>query len=176
MARRPNRAEQAAIDLLGTQGISAPPVRVDAIAKKLGVDVRYEPFNGGLSGALYRADDDGHAVLGVNNWHAEVRQRFTIAHELGHLLLHPDELFVDGVLKRDDDSSLAIRSHEIEANAFAAELLMPRKFVLAELNKTLATNATPDPKRLIEHLASLFDVSEQAMQFKLMNLGLAVSV
>jgi Zn-dependent peptidase ImmA (M78 family) len=175
VARRPNRAEQAAIDLLEKQGISAPPVPVGEIAKKLGVDVRYEPFDGGLSGALYRADD-GNPVLGVNNWHAEVRQRFTIAHELGHLLLHPDELFVDGVLKRDDDSSLAIRSPEIEANAFAAELLMPRKFVLAELNKTLATNATPDPKRLIEHLASLFDVSEQAMQFKLMNLGLTVSV
>jgi Zn-dependent peptidase ImmA (M78 family) len=175
MARRPNRAEQAAIDLLITQGIDAPPVRVEEIAKMLGVDLRYEPFDGGLSGALYRADD-GHAVLGVNNWHAEVRQRFTIAHELGHLTLHRDELFVDGVLKRDDESSLAIRSHEIEANAFAAELLMPRKFVLTELNKTLSTNATPDPNRLIEHLAGVFDVSEQAMQFKLMNLGLTVSV
>ena len=175
MARRPNRAEQTAIDLLEEQGINAPPVRVKEIATKLGADVRYEPLDGGLSGALYRAED-GHAVLGVNNWHTEVRQRFTIAHELGHLLLHPDELFVDGVLKRDDASSLAIRSHEIEANAFAAELLMPRKFVLAELNKTLATNATPDPKRLIEHLAGVFDVSEQAMQFKLMNLGLTVSV
>ena len=53
---------------------------------------------------------------------------------------------------------------------------MPRKLVLAEINKTLATNATPDPKRLIEHLANVFDVSEQAMQFKLVNLGLAVSV
>src|SRR3954469_18194462 len=108
MARRPNRAEQAALDLLAKQGINAPPVPVEKIAKRLRVDVRFEPLEGGLSGALYRADD-GHAVLGVNNWHAEVRQRFTIAHELGHLLLHPDELFVDGVLKRDGDSSLAIR-------------------------------------------------------------------
>lgn len=175
MARRANRAEQAALDLLESHGIHSPPVDVERIARQLDVDVRYAPLDGGLSGALYRAED-GHAVLGVNNWHADVRQRFTIAHELGHLLLHPDELFVDGVLKRDDESSLAIRSHEIEANAFAAELLMPRKLVLAEINKTLATNATPDPKRLIEHLASLFDVSEQAMQFKLVNLGLAVSV
>jgi Zn-dependent peptidase ImmA (M78 family) len=175
MARRPNRAEQVALDLLDENKIDAPPVNVERIARQLGVDVRYEPFEGGLSGALYRADD-GHAVLGVNSWHADVRQRFTIAHELGHLRLHPDELFVDGVLKRDDESSLAIRSQEIEANAFAAELLMPRKLILEEINRTLASNATPDPKRLIGDLARLFDVSEQAMEFKLVNLGLAVSV
>jgi Zn-dependent peptidase ImmA (M78 family) len=175
MARRPNRAEQAAIDLLDKNRIAGPPVDVEELAKKLGVDVRYEPFEGGLSGALYRADD-GHAVLGVNDWHVDVRKRFTIAHELGHLLLHPDELFVDGILKRDGDSSLAIRSHEIEANAFAAELLMPRKLVLEEINEILAKNATPDAKRLVKQLANTFEVSEQAMQFKLMNLGLTVSV
>lgn len=175
MARRPNRAEQVAIDLLERIHVDAPPVDVEAIARQLDVDVRFEPLDGGLSGALYRAED-GHAVLGVNNWHVETRQRFTIAHELGHLLMHPDELFVDGVLKRDDESSLAIKSHEIEANSFAAELLMPRKLILEEINRALATNATPDPKRLVEQLARLFDVSEQALQFKLMNLGLAVSV
>lgn len=175
MARRPNRAEQVAIDLLEKFAIDAPPVDVEHIANELNVDVRFEPLDGGLSGALYRASD-GHAVLGVNNWHVETRQRFTIAHELGHLLMHPDELFVDGVLKRDDDSSLAIKSHEIEANSFAAELLMPRRFILSELNQSLATNATPDPRRLVEHLARLFDVSEQAMQFKLTNLGLSVSL
>lgn len=175
MARRPNRAEQAAIDLLDDNRIAGPPVNVEELAKKLGVDVRYEPFEGGLSGALYRAAD-GHAVLGVNDWHVDVRKRFTIAHELGHWLLHPDELFVDGILKRDGDSSLAIRSHEIEANAFAAELLMPRKLVLEEINEILARNATPDARRLVKQLASTFEVSEQAMQFKLMNLGLTVSV
>ena len=53
---------------------------------------------------------------------------------------------------------------------------MPRKLVLAEINDLLATNATPDPNRLSEHLARLFEVSEQAMQFRLINLGLAVSV
>jgi Zn-dependent peptidase ImmA (M78 family) len=175
MARRPNRAEQVAIDLLERLGVDAPPVDVERIARQLDVKVRFEPLDGGLSGALYRSAD-GRAVLGVNNWHVETRQRFTIAHELGHLLMHPDELFVDGVLKRDDDSSLAIKSHEIEANSFAAELLMPRKLLLEEINRALGENATPDPKRLVGQLATLFDVSEQAMQFRLMNLGLAVSV
>jgi Zn-dependent peptidase ImmA (M78 family) len=175
MTRRPNRAEQAAIALLEKIGLDEPPIDVERIARELDVDIRYETFDGGLSGALYR-DADEQAVLGVNDWHAKVRQRFTIAHELGHLQLHSDELFVDGVLKRDDQSSLAIKSHEIEANSFAAELLMPRKLILAEINDVFATNAAPDPKRLIEHLARVFDVSEQAMQFKLVNLGLAVSV
>jgi Zn-dependent peptidase ImmA (M78 family) len=53
---------------------------------------------------------------------------------------------------------------------------MPRKLIVEAINRTLASDATPDPKRLIEHLAKLFDVSEQAMEFKLLNLGLAVSV
>jgi Zn-dependent peptidase ImmA (M78 family) len=174
MARRPNRAEQAAIALLERSGVTAPPVPVERIARQLGIELRYEPLAGDLSGALYRAAD-GRTVIGINDWHAEVRQRFTIAHELGHQQLHPDVLYVDGLVKRDGESSLAINAHEVEANAFAAELLMPRQLVLNELELLVPQSGSPEPKRLIRRLAQRFEVSDQAMQFRLVNLGLATS-
>src|SRR3712207_1539961 len=86
MARRLSRAEQAALALLDECGIDEPPVPVEAIAASLDVDVQIEPLDGGLSGVLYRSPN-GRRILGVNGLHANVRQRFTIAHELGHLRL-----------------------------------------------------------------------------------------
>jgi Zn-dependent peptidase ImmA (M78 family) len=174
VARRPNRAEQAAIDLLEELGIDEPPIHVDGIADQLSVSLRYEPLEGGLSGVLFR-DHGGRQVIGVNSSHAQVRQRFTIAHELGHLRLHEDALYVDGLVRRDDKSSLALDYQEIEANAFAAELLMPRKLVLRELGNTVPEGAVADPTKLLRRLARQFDVSEQAMEFRLVNLGVATS-
>ncbi len=175
MARPLSRAEREAIALLESNGITSPPVPVEQIAKKLGVRIRRESFAGELSGALLRGDD-GKPAIGVNDWHAGVRQRFTIAHELGHLQLHSDALFVDGVLRRDEESSMAIKTHEIEANAFAAELLMPRILLVPELEAQLPRSGkSADIGRLIRKLAQLFEVSEQAMQFRLVNLGFATS-
>lgn len=173
MARRPNRAEQAALELIERFGIEEAPVPVEDIATALGADVQIEPLEGGLSGVLYREGD--RTVLGVNGWHAEVRQRFTIAHELGHLQLHQDALFVDGLLHRDSTSSRAVNTHEIEANAFAAELLMPRHMLLEELRRRLPESGATDPSKLTRHLAEEFEVSEQAMEFRLANLGLTTS-
>lgn len=55
--------------------------------------VRYSPFEGELAGMLVRGD--GQIVIGVNSLHPLNRQRFTIAHECGHLLLHKGEFHVD---------------------------------------------------------------------------------
>jgi Zn-dependent peptidase ImmA (M78 family) len=128
-----------------------------------------------MSGVLFRSDT-GETVIGVNDSHSPTRQRFTIAHELGHFRLHPDTLYLDGFVRRDDQSSLAVSRHEIEANAFAAELLMPREQVLEELNASLQRQPDADPGKLVRRLARMFDVSEQAMEFRLLNLGVATSV
>jgi Zn-dependent peptidase ImmA (M78 family) len=173
VTRRPNRAEQAALELLERYEIDEVPVPVVEIALALGADVQIEPLEGGLSGVLYREGD--RTVLGVNGEHAEVRQRFTIAHELGHYHLHQDTLFVDGLLRRDDASSLALDPQEIEANAFAAELLMPRDLLLPEISQRLPKSGVADPARLIRQLAKTFEVSEQAMEIRLANLGLTTS-
>lgn len=59
----------------------------------------------------------------INSLHHPHRQRFTIAHEIGHRVKHTRELssFEDKTFFRNGDSNLI----EIQANKFAAELLMP---------------------------------------------------
>ena len=68
-----------------------------------------------------------------------MRQRFTIAHELGHRALHPGrELILDVPVRvnlRDKTSSMASDIEEIEANAFAATLLMPEQMIRDQLSQ-----------------------------------------
>ncbi|MEQ9163174.1 MAG: ImmA/IrrE family metallo-endopeptidase, partial [Ilumatobacter fluminis] len=113
-------------------------------------------------------------VIVVNGQHADVRQRFTIAHELGHFLLHRgrpvivDHLTRAHVNMRDETSSLATSTEEIAANQFAASLLMPTDWVTSAINSLDHLSSS----RQVAALASTFDVSEQAMEYRLINLGL----
>lgn len=148
------------------------PVPVEDIAAKLGVTIVIGNLDRNVSGLLFRQGES--KAIGVNAAHPMVRQRFTVAHELGHLRLHPGkELIIDHVRVnlRDDVSSLGTDRQEREANAFAAELLMPRAEVAREVRRVLDRGGTTD-SRFITDLALLFDVSDQAMEFRLVNLGL----
>lgn len=172
MARR---AEQAAARLLMEAGETSPPVSVERLAAHLGVVVSRSAFkDGDVSGMLIR-QDGRTPVVGVNDVHSDHRQRFTIAHELGHFLLHPGrEIVLDRPVRvnlRDRTSSMATDREEIEANAFAASLLMPAELVRSELQRLTAA-VRQDPERCTSALAGIFDVSESAMGFRLINLGL----
>lgn len=148
------------------------PVPVERIASKLGVPVVVEMLDRNVSGLLFRQGED--KAIGVNAAHPPVRQRFTIAHELGHLRLHPGkDLFLDHVRVnlRDDVSSLGTDREEREANAFAAELIMPASEVVGEVRRVTDRGGTTDAQ-FIADLAIHFDVSEQAMEFRLLHLGL----
>jgi Zn-dependent peptidase ImmA (M78 family) len=162
---------EAARKLLAELKIKDIPVPVERIAEKLGAKLSFEPFEGELSGMLFRKGD--RIVIGVNSSHAHTRQRFTIAHELAHLQLHEGELYVDEgrINLRDEDSSLAIKPEEIEANAFAAELLMPEDFICNQFS-TFVKRHRDSPEDLIVRLAKMFDVSSKAMEYRLSNLGL----
>lgn len=153
-------------------GATEIPVSVEKIAESLEVPIVEESLDRNVSGLLIRNDTDG-AAIGVNAAHPWVRQRFTIAHELGHFMLHPGRaLILDHVRLnlRDNVSSLGTDREEREANAFAAELLMPRTEVVAEVRRVLDHGGTPD-SRFVADLAAGFGVSEQAMEFRLVNLG-----
>jgi Zn-dependent peptidase ImmA (M78 family) len=142
-------------------------VPIERLAQLANATVRYEPFAGKLYGMVHRSSD-GTAVIGVNSLDAPNRQRFTIAHEIGHLLLHKDERFhVDEksvIGLRNDRSSMATDEREIEANQFAAELLMPRGFLDKDLN------GLPDDieaEDAVSRLAQKYQVSVQAMTVRL---------
>lgn len=116
----------------------------------------------GLSGyAQYVDGDSPHFLCVYNNGEVETRQRFTQAHELGHVLLNH---VAKGKSPRRDTTFKAQAGDwiEIDANAFAAELIMPEKYV-----RHLASKITD-----IAKLAMEFGVSPWAMRYRLMNLGL----
>lgn len=170
----PNRlqARKIADRLLSVGVVKNPPVPVANLAKLAGATVKCGPLPEDLSGFLIR--DKHSIVIGVNSNHSETRQRFTIAHELGHLLLHPGENYVDRnfpIFFRDEHSSTAEIRAEIEANQFAADLLMPKRMIL-DLTKG---SIDIDDNELVDKLADRFNVSPQAMTFRLTNLGLAES-
>ncbi|MGY6174298.1 ImmA/IrrE family metallo-endopeptidase [Paraburkholderia strydomiana] len=123
--------EDKATQLLSTAGINNVPVDVERVAQAAGATVLFQALESELSGLLLKQEDG--VIIGVNSQQARTRQRFTIAHELGHLVMeHQGEMFVDGtVLRRDEKSSRAIDPLEIEANGFAAALLMPAAWVEA---------------------------------------------
>src|SRR4051812_8292707 len=94
------------------------PAPVEKIAQKWGAEITYESMSGEISGMLVPVKL-GSWVIVVNKDHPEVRQRFTIAHELGHLILHgyttphADRSF--RVRRRDTASSDGSILEEIEA-------------------------------------------------------------
>jgi Zn-dependent peptidase ImmA (M78 family) len=162
-------AREQARALVEKLGLKAPPVPVEKLAKALGVKVEYNPFDDELSGMAFLRD--GKPVIGVNANHHPNRQRFTIAHELGHILLHRSRLdaavLIDknkNFIPRDAISAEGTDPVEVEANAFASELLMPVKLVRQVLSES--TRDLHDDEYLIA-LAKRFRVSLAAFQFRL---------
>ena len=157
--------------LINKCDISSPPVPMNEIAESLGATLRFAPFDGELAGMLVRDEDNGRVVIGVNSLHHIHRQRFTIAHECGHLRLHQGkQVHIDHtfrVNRRDDTSSQAIDPEEIEANRFAAELLMPFKMVVKDLTER---DLDIEDESELRVLADRYQVSLQALTFRITNV------
>lgn len=161
------KARQEAQRLLQQFAISAAPVPIERILKTLKVRVQYAPLDGDLSGMSYIKDDV--PVIGVNSLHHPNRQRFTLAHELGHVCLHRGELegavHVDRrILHRDALTETGVDPLEIEANAFASELLIPEELLDAA---TKGRKVEFEDDEVIAELSKRFRVSESAMRFRL---------
>jgi Zn-dependent peptidase ImmA (M78 family) len=171
MPIRKKRIETLAVDILRECSVNEPPVDVESIAERRGLLIDFQPLQSDLSGFLFH--DEQHAVIGVNSSHPKVRQRFTIAHELGHFLLHQnDPLHVDRAVQakfRNDLSKQGTDPDEIEANLFAAELLMPRIMVAQDLHQNAVVDILDD--HFFNELAQRYSVSTQALFLRLMNLG-----
>ena len=167
---RGSSASRHAEQVLVQAKINTPPVNVLSIVRSRDIKLRFGPLPNDLSGFLVH--ENGEALIGVNTLHTKARQRFTLAHELGHYLLHPSDNFVDRkfILFRNARSSQAVDSREIEANEFAAALLMPERF-LQKLLKGETVDLEDEER--VSQLAKTFGVSNQALIFRLINLHLA---
>lgn len=171
---RRHQIEQMASDLLDRHGVKTAPIPVEQIAEDEGIEVVRVAADWNESGFLMR-EADRSPVIGINRKNAPKRQRFTIAHELGHWRLHEGKpLIVDQsvmVNKRDGISSQASDLEEIQANQFAAALLMPATMV----REHAASSEFRSRDDLISRLSVEFDVSTDSMTWRLVNLGILSS-
>ena len=153
--------------------VATAPVPVERLAALSGAVVVEAELDEDLAGMLVR--DGNRKVIAIAAGHAEVRQRFTIAHELGHLLMHPGRPLIAEsahairVDRRKNTVGLADQREEREANQFAAALLMPQSMTIAEWDRIGGGAVTAEKVRA---LAAKFIVSAQAMHYRLINLGL----
>ncbi len=128
------------------------PVPVPEIAKRMGIVLK--PISSGEASGAVRIEGRT-ATIFWNPAEAEVRQRFTLAHEIGHLLLHPSDL------EFRDLQFTNFNQKEIEANQFAADLLMPA-WMLWKVASAVG--------RDVRALSAAFDVSQVAMSYRMKNL------
>ena len=125
-------ARQEARQLSYRFGVMAPEhIRLEAFAAKLGVEVHEVPLQG-AGCQLVRKGTHG-TILVPEHTTDVLYRRFSLAHELGHFVLrHPGaDLVMPSHHRRSED-----RDYELEANAFASELLMPEPLVRAEFELT----------------------------------------
>jgi Zn-dependent peptidase ImmA (M78 family) len=154
-------------DLLRKHKVTAPAVNVNRIIEESGVRLVFEVMDDSDSGLLLIKG--GEATIAINAAHHPNRRRFSAAHECGHYFLHregDEQLFVDQAFQRDATASSGTNRLEIEANRFAAELLMPETMI----RDAVANQSLSDLD--IALLALRFEVSEQAMTLRLVKLSL----
>ena len=110
------------------------------------------------------------SIIGVNARHHPNRRRFSIAHELGHYLLHKgeDRVFIDAaVFFRSEGATATTWAQEKEANTFAAELLLP-EHTIREAWRADPIDVFDDVA--IKRWADRFGVSPQALLIRLTEL------
>ena len=155
-------------ELLADTGVKCAPVSVDKVAEHLGIKIELVDLGQDCSAVLVRKGIRG--IVGVNKEHHLNRRRFSIAHEIGHFVLHRGDTYVDKGYRvhfRDLESGSATKREEMAANAFAAELLMPAEWVKRAFDEQPFDLSDDDG---LERLAKEFRVSVQAMAYRLINL------
>ena len=133
-------------------GINSRPLDLTSLCKSLNILISYKPLRDNLSGSLEYLNE--RWVITVNALHHEGRQRFTIAHELGHYCLHKRstlDAFDDEIFHRGNGYSLK----EFQADSFAGELLMPENDFRHYIND-ISTN--------INEIADHFGTSAMAVR------------
>jgi len=162
------KLESAAEQLLARLNVREVPTPIEEIARALDILISRAP-SAEFSGLLIRKN--GRALIGVNSSEAPVRQRFTIAHEIAHFILHPQkDAFVD--FRKETNEGEVKPPRERHADMFAAALLMPRKSLLRDFRRLAKDSYTEQQiKQITVALARGYAVSEDAMRFRLINLN-----
>ena len=150
------------LNLINENNLDAEQVNLEGVAKLLNIQIKKDStLEVHVSGYIKKEGEQW--IIGVNSCHHINRQRFTVAHELGHFVLHSSLIEKNGPMK----DTILFRHNEqnpIEASAndFASQLLMPKeKF----------ESAIKDGKKTIDALAKHFMVSSLAVRYRARKLG-----
>lgn len=148
-------------EVWNVSGMMQLPVDPFAMADRLGIAVKQERLDPNLAGFIVR-EGGGPVEVFLNASDGGMRQRFTLAHELGHFVKNRNEQNIGYVDERSELAASGANPAEVWCNQFAAELLMPA----AIIKKYWAEGWSAD------ELAQKFNVSGSAIDFRLKNLGL----
>ena len=151
--------------ILSKYEINEVPVLVEDIAKKMGIKISYAPSNE-YSGMLIRKEGE-QALMGVNSNESKTRMRFTIAHEIAHFIF--DKKTAVTIDYRNNGNVFDKSLEEKRADVFAANLLMPKKWLQLDVEKISKENFSKDK---VADLARKYGVSTEAMTYRLINLNL----
>lgn len=139
------------------------PVNLGALASDLGLEVYQSTLEPKISGLIEpSATSPSGYKIKLNRHDPLTRQRFTLAHEIAHFLLHRFDIgrgVVDDTLYR---SNLSDRK-EVEANKLGSQIIMPNASIRNELAKLAHLNKD----KIVSELAKKFNVSQEAMRIKL---------
>lgn len=164
-----SRADSEARELIDEHGLTELPVDLDKVARSLGAIVVRQPINNELSGMLMRRN--GTIVIGLNSHLGPARQRFVLAHLIGHLHLHRSrDLILDTVDRHrlGNLASMPTDREEAEANRFASGLLVSEPVV-----RRMAAEADFDTSdQLVDLLTPRFGVTRTVMAYRLLSLGI----
>ncbi|MEU5043240.1 ImmA/IrrE family metallo-endopeptidase [Streptomyces griseorubiginosus] len=166
-----SRADAAARALIDQYGLGTLPVDPEKVAANLGATVIQQPGPAELSGMLLRRNNT--VAIGINEDLSTDRQRFVVAHLIGHLRLHRSrELILDTAARYryGSLSSMPTDREEAEANRFAAALLAPEAVVRRVAKEIDADTAD----QMVDLLASQFQLTRTAMTYRLMSLGITL--
>lgn len=167
-------------ELLSQVGETKNPIDLVPILRHLGINLEYDFLEDEISGVLDMRSPQNPVIL-INQSHSDTRQRFSIAHEIGHFVLehikgtfHLDKK----VLFRKDYPNPEDARREREANVFATELLMPTDLVRKQFRtmKDMILEETWNEDDFPYNLAKKFNVSLSAMVIRLQELGLIPKV
>ncbi|MBL7789359.1 MAG: ImmA/IrrE family metallo-endopeptidase [Chitinophagales bacterium] len=158
--------EQKTEDLLKKYQLFKAPIDIESLVSEIGISLFGKKLEDNISGVLIIRE--GKPMISFNENEKKVeRRRFTIAHELGHFILHSKNqpMFIDRKMYRDINSTTGEKQWEVEANSFAASILMPKALIDEEI-KSIQDGSDCAPV-----LAKRFRVSDVAMNYRLLNLG-----
>lgn len=149
---------------------SEPPILLTKICDELGIEIYTIDAEDDFCGEIKYDMDTRTFEIYVNNKHSDGRQRFTIAHELAHFFIHNNEVKILGISDSAMHRYNGKRGQvEREANELASKILMPKDLILTHI-KDFIDEKTNDIN--IARMAQIFRVSESAMGYRLINLGI----